>query len=65
METTIKDLILSDEAVIETRPKTKKAPRKPAEYEIVTVSGPDFAVRKKGTKANYLLVCICCIDDME
>ena len=59
METTIKDLILSDEAVIETRPKTKKAPRKPAEYEIVTVSGPDFAVRKKGAKANYLLVCIC------
>ena len=46
-------------AVIETRPKTKKAPRKPAEYEIVTVSGPDFAVRKKGAKANYLLVCIC------
>ena len=59
METTIKDLILNDEAVIETRPKTKKAPRKPAEYEIVTVSGPDFAVRKKGAKANYLLVCIC------
>ena len=59
METTIKDLILNDEAIIETRPKTKKAPRKPAKYEIVTVSGPDFAVRKKGTKANYLLVCIC------
>ena len=59
METTIKDLILSDESVIEARPKAKKAPRKPAEYEIVTVSGPDFAVRKKGTKANYLLVCIC------
>ncbi len=59
METTIKDLILSDEAVIENRPKARKAPRKPAEYEIVTISGPDFAVRKKGTKANYLLVCIC------
>ena len=59
METTIKDLILSDEAVIEVRLKAKKAPRKPAEYEIVTVSGPDFAVRKKGTKANFLLVCIC------
>ena len=59
METTIKDLILSDEAVIEARPKTKKAPRKPAEYEIVTVSGPDLKKKKKGTKANYLLVCIC------
>ena len=59
METTIKDLILSDETVIEARPKTNKAPRKPAEYEIVTVSGPDFAVRRKGAKANSLLVCIC------
>ncbi len=59
METTIKDLILSEEAIIENRPKTKKTPRKPAEYEIVTVSGPDFAVRKKGTKANHMLVCIC------
>ena len=59
METTIKDLILSDETVIEARPKVKKAPRKPAEYEIVTISGPDFAVRKKGPKANNLLVCIC------
>ena len=59
METTIKDLILSDETVIEARPKANKTPRKPAEYEIVTVSGPDFAVRKKGAKANSLLVCIC------
>ena len=59
METTIKDLILSDETVIEARPASKKAPRKPAEYEIVTVSGPDFAVRKKGAKVNSLLVCIC------
>ena len=59
METTIKDLILADDTVIENRTKEKKAPRKPAEYEIVTVSGPDFAVRKKGSKISYLLVCIC------
>ena len=59
METTIKDLILSDDAVIEERRKEKKAPRKPAEYEVATVSGPDFAVRKKGSKTASLLVCIC------
>ncbi len=59
METSIKDLILSDETVIEKAQREKKAPRKPAEYEIVTVSGPDFAVRKKGTKTSSLLVCIC------
>ena len=59
METTIKDLILSDDAVIEDRRKEKKARRKPAEYEVATVSGPDFAVRKKGSKTASLLVCIC------
>ena len=59
METSIKDLILSDETVIEARHKPKKAARKPACYEVVTVSGPDFAVRKKGIKNSSLLVCIC------
>ena len=59
METSIKDLILSDETVIENRPQQKKVPRKPVDYEVVTVSGPDFAVRRKGTKTSSLLVCIC------
>ena len=58
METTIKDLILSD-INTEKKEKEKKPARKPAEYETVTVSGPDFAVRKKGSKSSYMLVCIC------
>ena len=56
--TTIKDLILTT-LTAEEKKTTKKAPRKLAEYEVVTVSGPDFAVRKKGTTTSYLLVCIC------
>ena len=52
MGTTIKDLILSDDTVIEERKKEKKAPRKRADYEVATVSGPDFAVRRKGSKTK-------------
>ena len=55
METlSIKDLIL-DGGVVEKEAKPRKQKRA-SEYEVVTVSGPDFAVRRKGSNPKLLVV---------
>lgn len=53
----IKDLFLStlpeQDSSVQTK---KKGVRKTSEYEVITVSGPDFAVRRKGTNPKLLVI---------